>query len=315
MLAAIQVGAWTCLESPARSCDCSNIVGDCSATNETIRTCCIRGYQNTLACLLQINFLPQGSLASSLDCSMEVAIRRGHLQIASMLMEAGADVNFRRKVTYSPLQLAALRGNLEIVQMLLDNGQNPDLASSYTMTAEQRIGETYRPIGTSVQNTTTVKNFEVLEMLLKHGANPNATTTYLPHSALQVACRDGSLDLLALLLEYGANVNSPPARKFGATALQFAAIRGYAGIAHLLLQKEPDVNAEPAEHEGRTALEGAAEHGRIYMLQLLKNAGAHISDSPQGQYQRALRRVVNNGHLAAANLLRSSLAEHVEKCG
>jgi ankyrin repeat protein len=40
------------------------------------------------------------------------------------------------------------------------------------------------------------------------------------------------LDLVEVLIEYGANVNAPPAAAFGATALQFAAIGGYMGIAH-----------------------------------------------------------------------------------
>jgi len=152
------------------------------------------------------------------------------------------------------------------------------------------------------------KRCEVLKVLLQHGANPNLTTRHCRHTALQTACRDGSLELCELLLEYGADVNSPPAKEFGATALQFAAIGGYVGIAHLLLDKGADVNAAPAECEGRTALEGAAEHGRIDMVQLLKNAGADISEAGQGQYERALQRASRNGHSALKALLRSYLS-------
>jgi len=164
------------------------------------------------------------------------------------------------------------------------------------------------PIGTSVQNATMEKAYEVLKALLQHGAKPDSTTRDCPHSALQIACQEGSIELVELLVEYGANVNCPPATKFGATALQFAAIGGYMGIAHLLLEKGADVDAEPAEIEGRTALEGAAEHGRIDMVQLLRNAGTQISGSGQGQYERALRMACNNGHSATAKLLRSFLS-------
>jgi ankyrin repeat protein len=53
---------------------------------------------------------------------------------------------------------------------------------------------------------------------------------------LQIACRDGSKNIVELLITEGTDVNAPPARKFGATALQFAALGGYLGIAHLLLE-------------------------------------------------------------------------------
>jgi hypothetical protein len=53
------------------------------------------------------------------------------------------------------------------------------------------------------------------------------------------------------LLEYGADVNSPPVKDFGATALQFAAINGYLGIAYrILVEHEADVNAPSVEREG-----------------------------------------------------------------
>ena len=56
----------------------------------------------------------------------------------------------------------------------------------------------------------------------------------------------GSIDIVHLLLEHGADVNAPPHYRYGATALQFAAIGGYTGIALLLLEKGADVNALPA---------------------------------------------------------------------
>ncbi len=210
---------------------------------------------------------------------------------------------------YSPLQLASFYGNAEIVRMLLDHGQDPDVALSCTQHQCWlfKNNPTLHPDGTCVQNATTAKAYGSLKALLQHGAKPDATTRNCPHSALQIACREGSLELVEVLIEYGADVNRPPAREFGATALQFAAIGGYLGIAHLLLEKGADVNAKPAEFEGRTALEGAAEHGRIDMVQLLRNAGAESSESGQGQYERALERALKHGHHATAKLLRSYL--------
>ncbi len=235
------------------------------------------------------------------------AISRRDPECVRMILEtqAGTNEELPPETAFSPLQLAAFEGSLEIVRLLLDTGHNPDTVSTCA-----RSHKWYRhPIGTSVQNAIMMKGYGILKALLQHGANPNSTTRHCPHSPLQMVCREGSLELVEVLLEYGADVNAPPAREFGATALQFAAIGGYAGIAHLLLEKGADVNAEPAEIEGRTALEGAAEHGRIDMVQLLRNAGADISESGgQGQYERALRRAWDNGHHATAKRLQSFLS-------
>jgi ankyrin repeat protein len=123
----------------------------------------------------------------------------------------------------------------------------------------------------------------MIKLLLQYNGNPNAIFCNMPHTSLQMASRDGSKEIVELLLEHGAKVNTPPAKEFGATALQFAAMKGLLGIAHFLLEYEADVNTPPAEVDGRTALEGAAEHGRIDMVQLLLNAGANIFQGGEPQ--------------------------------
>jgi ankyrin repeat protein len=246
------------------------------------------------------------------------AIRRRDPGCVEIILDRQAKINGKaaseggysafQLAAYSPLQLAAFEGNSEIVRMLLDRGQDPNVVSFCAEVNEWR--NRYRiahQIGTSVQNATMEKHGGILEMILQHGAKPNSTTMHCQHTALQIACRDGSLKLVELLLEYGADVNAPPAERHGATALQFAAIGGYLGIAHLLLEMGADVNAAPAPFEGRTAFEGAAEHGRVDMVQLLRNAGADIEEAG-GQFERALEKANKNGHLAVRALLRSYLS-------
>jgi ankyrin repeat protein len=212
-----------------------------------------------------------------------------------LLLEAGAkmDGGFEAGLLFSPVQFAAQKGRIDILRILLKSGSNTNAVSPRGNS------------GTAIQIATGNRNLGVARILLDHNANPNTVTGSLSHTPLQMAARDGCKEIVELLLEYGAEVNSPPAEKFGATALQFAAMGGYLGIAHLLLEKGADVNAPPAKIEGRTALEGAAEHGRIDMVQMLINAGADISEVGQGQYERALMRSSKNGHHATRRLLES----------
>ncbi|KAK2750751.1 hypothetical protein CKAH01_17921 [Colletotrichum kahawae] len=123
-------------------------------------------------------------------------------------------------------------------------------------------------------------------------------------SPLQAAVENGNLALVDLLIHAGANVNTPAADTYGATALQFAAIAGRLGTAKALIGLGADLNAPGAKKGGRTALEGAAEHGRIDMIQYLLIEGAQTTGHGLLQYFRAIKFAQVEGHNAAANLLK-----------
>lgn len=134
---------------------------------------------------------------------------------------------------------------------------------------------------------------------------PYEQTWFDGKTALQAAAQKGDMDLLEKLICLGANINGPAYRDSGATALQVAAIRGFFGVVQKLLDLGANPNAPGAEEDGRTALEGAAEHGRLDVLQLLLNSGVETEGPGQRQYVRAIGFAREQGHHAAANLLRS----------
>ncbi|RAH55457.1 ankyrin [Aspergillus piperis CBS 112811] len=164
--------------------------------------------------------------------------------------------------------------------------------------------EILTPLQAAVKNQLV----SIAQRLVK---NPQTNIDYLGkgaggRTALQHAVNNGNMDLINLLLDHGANVNSAPSEDGGATALQIAAIQGYLGIARKLIDLDADVNAAPAENYGRTALEGAAEHGRIDMLRLLLDEGASlVGNYGERQYRRAVELAEKNGQMAAAKLLKS----------
>lgn len=127
--------------------------------------------------------------------------------------------------------------------------------------------------------------------------------------ALQRAAYDGHLELINMLLEAGADVKCP-ARKGIATALQSVADLGLVRIASQLIDAGADVNALGYGKYSRTALQRAASNGRIDMLHMLLCRGARIYDDVSNQgyranYVRAVRWAEQNGHKAAAKLLKS----------
>ncbi|KAI1198918.1 ankyrin repeat-containing domain protein [Nemania serpens] len=149
-------------------------------------------------------------------------------------------------------------------------------------------------------------NIEMVRFLIKSGASVNLQTTE-SHGALQTAAEEQYMNIVQLLLEYGALVNPPAQLERGATALQWAAITGNLNIARILLDRGADINALPAKSYGRTALEGAAEHGRLDMVQFLLERGASIEGEMRIYFVRSVRRARKEGC--------PSLADHLMQRG
>ena len=112
---------------------------------------------------------------------------------------------------------------------------------------------------------------------------------------------------MKLLIDNGADVNAPAAKRGGATALQFAAIKGFIPIARQLLQLGADVNAPASIVYGRTVLEGAAEHGRLDMVALLLAAGAGQKGKDERQFQKAIALAEERFHKCIVDLLKHYL--------
>lgn len=153
-----------------------------------------------------------------------------------------------------------------------------------------------------------LKSIQMVKFLLDSGANVNFPATMgVKRTPLQQAAEVGDMDMIQTLMSHGARVNDAPAYIGGATALQLAAIGGYIGVAEFLLQAGADLYASGATVHGQTALEGAAEHGRFDMVKFLINAGVWNAGDNYRCSEKAMRLARNHGHGAVVDLLRSSL--------
>ncbi|KAI1126854.1 ankyrin repeat-containing domain protein [Nemania abortiva] len=125
-----------------------------------------------------------------------------------------------------------------------------------------------------------------------------------PSSPLSYASYEGQQGMVKMLLNRGANVDSPLQLCGGATALQWSAIRGHLVIAKLLIERGADVNAPPSKENGRTALEGAAENGKLDMVHFLLGMGASVHGKARIHYIRAIELAKAHGHVTLAAYLR-----------
>lgn len=119
------------------------------------------------------------------------------------------------------------------------------------------------------------RSYEV-KSLLKKGADVNIRDKEKSDTPLIIAALHGRVDIVQLLLEYDANVNTK--QEDGMTALMMAAMKGHVGILQLLIFKGADVEAK--DGEGVTALMWAAAGGHIGVVVTLldKDVDTKVKD-------------------------------------
>lgn len=153
-------------------------------------------------------------------------------------------------------------------------------------------------------------SLEMVRILLNYGADINEEPDpRFGRTALQAAALlepgPAKMKLVEFLISHDAEVNAEPAVHGGVTAPQAAAISGDLQLVKILISKRGDVNGRAAFEVGRYAIEGAAEHGRLDMVQMLMNAGAKGSIHDEKGFKRAIDLAQGNDHFAIVNLLKS----------
>ena len=102
------------------------------------------------------------------------AAREGTLDVARMLVAAGADVNVAEANQTSPLLVAILNDHIDVANFLLDHGANVNAADGFGRTPLWSAVD-YRNLDTP-DKTETDRGpmLELIRALLDHGADPNA---------------------------------------------------------------------------------------------------------------------------------------------
>ncbi|CZT47193.1 uncharacterized protein RSE6_07727 [Rhynchosporium secalis] len=118
-------------------------------------------------------------------------------------------------------------------------------------------------------------------------------------TSLQLACRDGDLPAIEVLLsDPSTNINAPPSGWYGQNALQAACAQGHIAVVKRLIAAGADVNAAGDFNRPRTALQIACSAGNGEIVDLLLGARADVS-VPAAKYngRTALQAASEGGHL------------------
>jgi ankyrin repeat protein len=246
---------------------------------------------------------PKGGLTALL-----FAVREGEMDCVKFLIAvAHVDANQTSVDGSSPLLVAVQNGYYDVASFLLDHGANPNLANSKGWTPLYLAVKNRNPETTALPAPSTDGVLAMIKTLLDHGANPNLqikadtevhqgmTALWLKESGatpLLRAALCGDLTVVKLLIAHNADPLIPTFD--GTTALMAAAGVGWAdGMLHeytedqtldvikLLLSLGADVNA--ANDHGITALHGAGYKGANKAVQLLVDHGAKLDVLDKGE--------------------------------
>ncbi|XP_049319945.1 ankyrin-3 isoform X6 [Astyanax mexicanus] len=188
---------------------------------------------------------------------LHIAAHYGNINVATLLLNRGAAVDFMARNDITPLHVAAKRGNGNMVKLLLDRGAKID--------AKTKDGLTPLHCGARSGHE------QVVEMLLDRGA-PILSKTKNGLSPLHMATQGDHLNCVQLLLQHDVPVDDVTNDYL--TALHVAAHCGHYKVAKVIVDKKANPNAKALN--GFTPLHIACKKNRVKVMELLLKHGASL---------------------------------------
>ncbi len=156
--------------------------------------------------------------------ALQDAAEGGHCGLIRLLVENGATIFKRNYIEWEPLQLAVNEEHVEAINLLLDLGADVNCLDDDEWSLLRIASEHDNP--------------EIIRLLLQRGANA-ARADWEGWSPLHSAVFSACIEIVTLLLDGGADVNTVYVGEFkdeNETALDFAIRFGFSDIETLLKQ-------------------------------------------------------------------------------
>jgi ankyrin repeat protein len=191
------------------------------------------------------------------------AAQDGKIELVARLIARGADVNAANANGGTPLMYAALGGDAVITRLILEYGGKPDHKAN---------------LGWTALEVAAVKGHAaVASVLLRAGADPNVRDAY-GWTPLMRAADLRRIDVVRTLLDTpGTSLSAR--QESGRTALHIASAAGDPDIVALLIERGAD--ATLVDYQGHTPASLAELAGHMDIVEFLQAASQSTSSNEQ----------------------------------
>ena len=194
---------------------------------------------------------------------LSLSCANGNSAVVQMLLDAGADPNRAKETGETPLMTCSSAGALEAVKTLL--------AQSADVNAKENEEDQ-----TALMWAAVEKHPQVVQELIKHGADVHARSMLIPEPEPYIINMPENETVLG--------TNYPKTVRFaeisgGFTALHFTAQQGDVESARILLQAGADVNSPHQEHGSPLVITIASGHKDLALFLLENGADPNIADA------------------------------------
>jgi ankyrin repeat protein len=199
---------------------------------------------------------------------LHYAAAYGHVEVATVLLDSGAEIDALEEDEETPLHYAAWRSELEVGRMLIGSGADLEIRNAWSRT----------PLLIVARETG---NADMARLLIDAGAEVNVRDGG-QDSPLDLAAWRGFADLVDLLLDNGAEL--PPPDSYGGQAVaMFAADKGLVRLFNLCVDAGVDLGLRN-ESDG-SLLHSASQGGSVEVVARLLDEG--FEPNERDRYGRA----------------------------
>ena len=208
---------------------------------------------------------------------LHLTSEEGHVDVARMLMEFGADLSARDMDGWTPLHSASSMGHVNVVRILIES--NADVS------AQDMDG------WTPLLWASSMGHVDVARMLLEFDADVSAQTQD-GRTPLHWASGMGHVDVAQMLIGRGADMSAQD--KDGWTPLHWASNDGHVDLAQMIVGRGANVSIQA--WDGWTPLHCACSNGHVDVARILVECGADMSAQDKLGWT-PLRWASNNGYV------------------
>lgn len=234
------------------------------------------------------------------NCPLSLAIEYNQTELEKLLIEKGADIDTCDDFGTTALVCAIRNGNVELAKQLIEKGADINTEHHSELDFTQ---SSIKPINAACY----YGNNEIVKVLIENNVDINGKDSY-EHTPLYYAVENEQIETVKLLIEKGANVNTPCWYNNN-TLLHFAAAHGDYELAKILIEKGANINI--TNDRGETPLYTAIEEFHIKEYIKYKENIGDLALLPYYPYK--------DGHVEIIRLLKDNGAkaneeELIQKC-